>query len=38
MNLDIFFDNGNLNKNKLRESWVEKNLNELYLDLKGFQR
>jgi hypothetical protein len=37
MDINIFFDNGCLNKNKLREQWVQKNLGNFYLDLKNFQ-
>jgi len=35
---NIFFDNSFLNKNKLREGWVKKNLYSFYLDLKNFQK
>ena len=37
MNKNIFFDNGCLNKNKLREQWVQKNLENFYLEVKKFQ-
>ncbi len=37
MDTNIFFDNGCLNKNKLREQWVQKNQENFYLDLKKFQ-
>jgi hypothetical protein len=37
MDTSIFFDNHSLNKNKLREVWVQKNLNIFYKDLKEFQ-
>ena len=36
MNIHIFYDNDKLNKNKLRENWVSKNIIE-YLDIKKFQ-
>ena len=37
MDTNIFYDNGCLNKNKLREKWVQKNLKNFYLSLKEFQ-
>lgn len=37
MNKEIFYDNGLLNKNKLRESWIRSNYNSEYLKIKEFQ-
>jgi hypothetical protein len=34
--MNIFYDNGILNKNKIRESWVSKNLIELYNSISLF--
>lgn len=34
--IDIFYDNGNLNKNKLREEWVKNNIDDYYL-IKDFE-
>jgi hypothetical protein len=38
MNINIFYDNGILNKNKIREAWVRKNLIDLYESLLSFIR
>jgi hypothetical protein len=37
MDINIFYDKGSLNKNKLREQWVQKNLSFFYKKLKDFQ-
>lgn len=37
MNEYIFYDNGLLNKNKLREDWLKSNYNSEYLKVKEFQ-
>jgi len=37
IDLTIFYDNGNLNKNKLRENWVSNNYSSLYNDLINFR-
>ena len=37
IDLTIFYDNGNLNKNKLRENWVYNNYRSLYNELINFR-
>lgn len=36
MDINIFYNNGVLNKNKLKESWIIKNLPDLYKDISNF--
>ena len=34
---ELFYDNNKLNKNKLKEEWVKKNYNLLYIEVYNFK-